>query len=357
MTRGGGAKSCSDTQNRGHEYLFTDTPGTIINGKPITPETMRRLAFIRLLVGQGLEQSRLPDPLAASCILTFHDAVELFLILASEHLGITIPDRGPFVTRYFETMHPSKAGAGGVDLAGKIGVKRLTTQRNSFKHDAALPAAPTIEQARRDTVQFFEENTPRVFGISFAAIDMIELVPQEGTREHLRAAASTWANGDLINGMGLLRIAFEEMFLQHLNGDDYRGSVLAFGRRVRAEPFLDGKVAKALTLDKTGGYAAVPPRLAESVGQHVQALTESVAKMQSALRASSLGIEVHRLHRFEQLTPDVVSFSDGRREVRSYGDYSATPEDFEYCQQFVISAALRLAELQAYLEPPEWRRG
>ncbi len=155
--------------------------------------------------------------------------------------------------------------------------------------------------------------------------------------------------------MGLLRIAFEEMFQQHLNGDDYRGSALAFGHKVRTEPFLYNKVAKALTLDSKGGYAPVPPRLAESIGQHVQALTETVAKMQSALRVSALGIEVHRFHRFEQLTPGVAYFSDGRHKVHSHDNYSPTPEDFEYCQQFVISAALRLAELQAYLRPPGWR--
>ncbi|GGS93316.1 hypothetical protein [Streptomyces chromofuscus] len=316
---------------------------------------MQRLAFIRLLAQQGMEQSRLPDPLAASCILTFHDAVELFLVLASEHLGITIPDKGQFVARYFETMHPDKAGPAGVDLAGKIGVKRLTVQRNSFKHDAALPAGPTIEQARVDTKQFFEENTPRVFGHPFDGIDMVELIPQEPVREQLRAASAVWAQGDHANGMGLLRLAFEELFEQHINGDDFRGSPLAFGRQVRQDPFLGGKVAKALTLDEKGKYAPVPPRLAESVGRHVQDLTETVAKMQSALRVTSLGIDYHRYHRFEHLTPEVSRLANGRREAYPVGPYAPRDEDFEYCQQFVVSAALRLAEMEAHLARPAWR--
>src|SRR5689334_3580564 len=41
--------------------------------------TMSRLALIRLLYLQGIEQSGLPVPLAYSSVLTFHDAVELFL--------------------------------------------------------------------------------------------------------------------------------------------------------------------------------------------------------------------------------------------------------------------------------------
>lgn len=316
---------------------------------------MQRLAFIRLFAQQGMEQSRLPDPLAASCILTFHDAVELFLILASEHLGITIPDKGQFVARYFDTMHPGKAGPAGVDLAGRNGIKRLTVQRNTFKHDASLPAGPTIERARIDTQLFFEENTPKVFDLPFDGIDMVELIPQEPVRDRLRAAATAWAQGDQVNGMGLLGIAFEEVFEQHLVGDDRRGSPLSFGRQLHQDAFLGDKVAKALTLDKAGQYAPVPPRLAESVGKHIQELTETVAKMQTALRSSSLGIDYHRLYRFELLTPEISYLADGRREVYSVGPYNPNEEDYEYCQQFVVSVALRVAEMDAHLGRPGWR--
>lgn len=44
---------------------------------------MDRLAFIRLLHRQAVEQSIQPRPLSAASILTFHDTAEQFLILAS----------------------------------------------------------------------------------------------------------------------------------------------------------------------------------------------------------------------------------------------------------------------------------
>ena len=52
----------------------------------LDPLTMGRLALIRLLYLQGLEQSRLPQPVVYSSVLTFHDTVELFLGLTADRL-------------------------------------------------------------------------------------------------------------------------------------------------------------------------------------------------------------------------------------------------------------------------------
>jgi hypothetical protein len=118
---------------------------------------------------------------------------------------------------------------------------------------------------------------------------------------------------------------------------------------------LGGKVAKALTLDKAGGYAPVPSRLAENVGKHVEQLTDAVVKMQRALRIMAIGLDYHRLYRFEMLTPEVSHLADGRREVFCPGPYNPTQEDYDYCRQFVLSAAIRLAELESHLARPGWR--
>lgn len=52
----------------------------------LNSSTVRRLAFIRFFYGQGLEQAGRPQPMAATALLSFHDAVEMFLLLAAEHL-------------------------------------------------------------------------------------------------------------------------------------------------------------------------------------------------------------------------------------------------------------------------------
>ena len=49
---------------------------------------VRRLAFIKYLYAVAIEQSKRPEPLCSASILTFHDAIELFLRLASEHKNV-----------------------------------------------------------------------------------------------------------------------------------------------------------------------------------------------------------------------------------------------------------------------------
>ncbi|TXS44930.1 hypothetical protein [Streptomyces sp. OR43] len=324
--------------------------------REIAPATMQRLAFIRLLAQQGMEQSRQPDPLAASCILTFHDAVELFLMLASEHLGITVQDKGTdFVSRYFVGMHPDKAGEQGVDLAGRFAIKRLTAHRNAFKHSAAHPTGAAVEQARTDTAQFFEDNTPRVFGIPFTGIDMADLVTQDLARGKIKKSATAWGNGQHLDAMGLLAVAFDDLFKNHLGARGYPLSPFAFGRRISSGPHLGLSVARMLS--RADGSRAVrnPTHEAEAFGKEYEQLVEGAGQMQTALRVMSLGVDLHRYFRFQQLCPHITEFANGQIDYHSFGPYTPSPAEFEYCQQFVITAALRLAELESHTQPPSWR--
>lgn len=60
----------------------------------LDPKVVRsRLAFIRHLYCLAIEQADQPEPQRAASILTFHDAVELFLGLALEHSGVVIPGK------------------------------------------------------------------------------------------------------------------------------------------------------------------------------------------------------------------------------------------------------------------------
>ena len=49
-----------------------------------------------------------------------------------------------------------------------------------------------------------EENTPLVFGIAFAEIDMAEVIPQQPVADKVRAANAAAAAYDLPEAMGLL---------------------------------------------------------------------------------------------------------------------------------------------------------
>ncbi|PVC80382.1 hypothetical protein DBP19_36640 [Streptomyces sp. CS090A] len=324
-----------------------------INQRPITPETMQRLAFIRLLVQQGVDQSQLPAPLSAGSILTFHDAVEFFLILASEHLGISVPDRGQFVARYYDNLHPDKAGPLGVDLAGRIGIKRLTDQRNAFKHTAAMPSAEAVSQARADVAQFFEDNAPRAFGTAFSDIDMVDLVPQPNTRAKLQESVAQEAAGNRIEAMAWLVEAFDELLSMASSPGSFRATPFSFGRNINY-PLPKHDVAKILRQPRDQDRH-MPVRGASGLAEEYVALRESVVALQRGARLAALGIDYSEYWRFNSLTPSVHRPNQhSKAQINAAPDYSPDADEYAYCQRFVIASALRITEAMAHRRPPSW---
>lgn len=53
---------------------------------------LERLSFIKYLYELGIEQSQKPEPMCYPALLTFHDAIELFLDLIAEKFGIKTTD-------------------------------------------------------------------------------------------------------------------------------------------------------------------------------------------------------------------------------------------------------------------------
>lgn len=70
-------------------------------------EVIRRLVFIRYLYNLGVEQSKKAEPYSWTSVLTFHDAVELFLVLSAEYLGISENNLKELkFSRYWEIINP-----------------------------------------------------------------------------------------------------------------------------------------------------------------------------------------------------------------------------------------------------------
>src|SRR2546423_6801644 len=90
---------------------------------------MRRLAMIQYTFMMAVDQSHKPEPLNMVSILLFHDAVELFLMLASEYLGAG--KTGQEFMTYWEAINqklPSK------DFGQKDSMNRLNKARANWKH-------------------------------------------------------------------------------------------------------------------------------------------------------------------------------------------------------------------------------
>jgi hypothetical protein len=316
------------------------------------PVTMSRLAFVRLLYLQGVTQAQLPEPLNFTSVLTFHDAVELFLVLAADHLRAPLPRRDPNFLEYWQVLRPTATFTDGVELSGHPGMDRLNRHRNALKHAGAMPSRAAVEDVRASTTSFLEDNTPRVFAIDFAAIDMADVVAQPDTRAKLKAAADAEAAADRAEAMGDLAEAFSDLFSKNLGF----GSAYGFGQTIQDQPFVS--INSMISTLVSGGIGRPQDRRAAQgaagkLDRQLKNITEVVTAMQRGMRILALGIDYAQYDRFERLTPLVLR-SGERRTVHAPPNYAPTREEYDYCVQFVISVALRMAELDVHTARPSW---
>ncbi|WP_131764794.1 hypothetical protein [Candidatus Protofrankia californiensis] len=315
----------------------------------LTSTTMKRLAFIRLMYQQGVDQSHLPEPLMYTSVLTFHDAVEWFLLLSGEHLGASVSGNTEF-KKYWTELSPAKC-ANGVVLTGQVGMRRLNDWRNGFKHAGALPGRDHVEQARASVTTFFEENTPTVFGVLFDGIDMADLVPQTSTRQKIKMATASNTTGDRAEAMALLVEAFDELFDSRIYPNGARPTPFSFGPTIRYA-LREQEIVQTVRQPDSSG---LPPGNPRRLGEQIREITDVTMAVQNAMRVVALGISYAEYRRFLDLTPRVwVNIKN--ESIRNFPQgYAPNQEEFDYCQRFVVTVALRLAELNAHTVPPSWK--
>jgi hypothetical protein len=122
----------------------------------------RRLAFIRHLYEEAVRQAEQPEPKCVASVLTFHAAVELFLVLACEHLDVG--DKRMAFLACWEELNRKPPDGG---LTQKQAMSRLNEAREGLKHHENMPARSAIREYRYIMTLFFEENIPTVFGLDF----------------------------------------------------------------------------------------------------------------------------------------------------------------------------------------------
>jgi hypothetical protein len=314
------------------------TPAAPSPTAPLTPQIMRRLAFIQMFFNQSAEQARQPEPLSVTAVLGLHDLTELFFQLASDHLSVALPPFVPYLD-YFKLI---KNGAG-VKLARQREMEGLNRLRVNFKHRGTLPGTTATSDACQDVRRFLEENTQLVFGIAFADIDMAEVIPQQPVADKVRAANAALGSGDLEDAMGLLSEAYEAIF--ESPGPGRRDRFGRFGDSIQTMSEYDLRAA----LHPPAGDRTRRPAGStyQQVATVIAQTANAAAEMQRALRVMALGIDYWQFERFKRLTPSIAYYVNGHQQRRVPPDYAPTADEFGFCRDFIVTTALRVAERQA----------
>jgi hypothetical protein len=283
---------------------------------------MQRLAMIQYTYTLAVDQSHQPEPLNMVSLLLLHDAVELFLMLASEHLGAG--KTGQEFMVYWDAINqklPSK------DFGQKDSMNRLNKARGNWKHYGIRLSTSEIDDLRTNVATFFQENTPKVFSIAFEEISMAMLVQEEEVRGRLLKAEKLSSTGEVKAALKEIAIAFQDLM--------YR---------------FDWKVFEQNSVHLRGvssrqPWLSVESKAPRELSQFARGLENELRTLHEQVKLLSLGINYRHYIHFQSLTPIVHLMASGTYEQAGDG-HGQSRQDYLFCYHFVIECALRLQEIQ-----------
>ncbi len=294
--------------------------------------TMERLAFNKYLVDMASEQAQEPQPMAATAVLSFHDAVELFLQHAAEYLNANRAGSSHVsFMEYWEII--SNELTDDQELGQKTAIRRLNDARVSLKHQGTRPDTADIESFNVAVRDFFEENVPKVFGIEYSEISLINLVEYDSTREKLNQAQEHHMNGERKEAIKTLALAYDNLFFE-------------YDQRMKEEFGY-----KPFAIEHSPGFEPSKRNIKElgrDMERFFEMVTESIDAIEDAIRVLSLDIDYRRYSKFDALTPPVLRTLGGGAEVLDPPeDKEFSDEDVDFCLDFVIEIAIQLQKVDA----------
>lgn len=294
--------------------------------------TMQRLAFVKYLYEAGVHQSKKAEPLCALSVLTFHDAIELFLRISSEHLDISRGQQEPSFMEYWDLINQGlqeKHMKG--ELTQKESMRRLNKARVSLKHHGTMPSKLDIEAFRSSTTDFFESNTPTIFGTDFRSISLIQVIRSEEVRNSLSKAENLIADGRTRDALVKVAVAFAQVFEEYENRIEKQlGTAFPFDSRIR-----------------TASRAEIGwSRLDGNMADFIREVDESICDLRESVRVLSTGIDYRKYARFRSIAPRAYPSDKGYLIAEPVIETEVPPseDDVRFCIDFVIECAIALQE-------------
>ncbi len=290
-----------------------------------TFEETSRLAFIKYLLSTGTGQAKQPEPLSNISILTFHDTVELFLQLTSEHLNVG--KSGIEFMEYFDLIDKKLSPR---TLPLRESMRRLSQSRKTLKHGGTLVSKQAIEDFAALTNRFLEESTLLIFDVKLDSVSLVDFVDLESARNELHGALRALEAGDIPTGLVHCAQGFDNLIDYNVDRTGFSPKAvgdLGFISGFFAAPHGDDPQSRALA------------RFADRVSDALNSIRET-------LWVIGIGLDYMDFMRFRSLTPRVFKHREESNRVYWHRQKEeCTSDDVRYCVDFVVESALRLQRL------------
>ncbi|GHV33818.1 hypothetical protein FACS1894178_0100 [Bacteroidia bacterium] len=303
---------------------------------------IKRLALIKYLYKRGVVQSNESETLAGFSILSFHDSIEMFLILLAEHHNVRT-----------EKLSLMEYWVKFPNLTLMESVRALKDRRVNIKHKGLFPSKSDIESSRICATDFFEQNTQTQFGIDFKEVSLFDLISYEEVKNLLIEAQEKLESGE--NAISLEKSATAFYKLMYIYEDDkripYSDPMFSFGEKISAESRL--RNAAKMSFDSQ-------PPIPKEVIDVLKDVEKSMDKIKDAIRMNCLGIDYKQYAVFKILTPSLLmhttsdEFILDSKHSSNWANIKMTKENCQFCIDFVMETSLKLQEfdfnIEQYLE-------
>lgn len=278
---------------------------------------IQRLSHIKQLYQIGCEQSKQVESIAVFSLLAFHDSIEMFLKLLTEHKEINSTQFN--FLDYWDNIP---------NLTLKESMRNLNNRRVNLKHKGLLPAKSEIEISRINAIDFFEQNTINQFGINFSDISLIDLVAYTEVKKYLKIAEERLANNNNDECISNTACAFVELLSTYEQNKSYflGHSPFFFGR--------DLSFLSSISIEPSD----------RNLSEFIDNVKESIEEIRKAVKITSLGIDYKKYAKFKILTPSVLKTSRETMHVQFWRNKKINKVDCQFCIDFVIYAAMTLQE-------------
>jgi len=281
---------------------------------------IKRLTIIKLLYKIGLAQSQNSELTSFFSILSFHDSIEMFLKLAAEA-------KGKQDCQHFMEYWDKIPG-----LTLKETMRNLNNRRINLKHKGLIPGKIEIETSRVNATDFFQQNTPLIFGLNFSDISLFNLIKFSKPKEYLILAQSGLDNGKIEVCIEEVTKAFYELLYAYkeTKRDWVNKTHFDLVERVKYP-------SKSYSFDNETKNDKILEDLFEKVNKNFE-------RLENAFEVVSLGLDYRKYIMFKILTPISHRFSDGRYHLEIFGEKNWTKENCQFLIDFVLESALKLQE-------------
>jgi hypothetical protein len=275
---------------------------------PVSPDIRKRVLYAKYLLSRAKRDQNDRNELAvAACLLLLHDATELLMLAATDHLGVG--SKWGFM-EFWEKVKQSDHKEPG----HKIPMSQLNDMRVSLKHKGILPRPQSVRDLFPRVEIFCEEVSKDLLGLSFGDLSLADLVADDEVRHALEDATQALNSGDKNKAFINVRIAFDK--LHRLISKEM--PLITEPRRLRSS------------------RREIPREAMDDLSS----LHDTVSECVETLNVSMLGIDPVRYTFFLSSTPHISWTISGLHHTNLTRDYNTVPDEvFHTCFEFVVDVA------------------